>query len=306
MNKAKLLRNMSKFGMKMKHHSPTILMVAGVVGVVGSTVMACKATRKLDDILDNAKKDIETIKKAGEHPETLPEEYTEEECQQDLTITYARTGMAIAKLYGPSIALGALSLGSIIFSHRILNKRNVALASAYAAVHKGFKDYRGRVVDRFGQQLDKELLYNIKPKETEEVVVNEDGSEEIVKKTANVIDPNTISEFAKIWADGDKGWTKDPHANLAYVRQQMNYANEILKRRGYLFLNEVYDMFGFDHSEAGQVIGWVYNEKLPVGDNFVDFGIYDPKDQARINFVNGNETNVLLDFNVDGYIAHLI
>lgn len=299
-------RIFKKANLQIKKHSPEILMVTGVIGVVTSSVMACKATTKLSTILDNAKDEIDTIKKFAESPETLPAEYTVEDSKKDLTIVYAKTGVELFKLYAPAITLGTLSLVSMIKSNDILRKRNVAIAAAYATIDKSFKEYRGRVVERFGEELDRELKYNIKAKEIEETVVDEKGKEKKVKKTVNVVDPNTISEFARFFDDGCLGWEKDPEFNRMYVQQRQNEANEILKHQGYLFLNDVYDMLGMPKSKAGQVVGWIYDEKNPIGDNFVDFGIFDMYNEAKRNFVNGYERTILLDFNVDGNILDLM
>ena len=299
-------RTFNKVGFKMKKHSPEILVVAGGVGTVTSAVMACKATTKLDAILDKAKNDIDAIHEAAEHPEKLPEPYTKEDSKKDLTIVYAHTGVELFKLYGPAIAVGALSITSILAGHNILRKRNVALAAAYTAVDIGFKEYRGRVIERFGEELDKELRYNIKAKEVEEVVKNEDGTETIVKKTVKVSDPSKYSIYAKIYDDGCTGWEKDPELNLMFLNAQQCQANDLLKARGHLLLNEVYDMLGIPRTKAGMVVGWVYNEKHPVGDNFVDFGIYDIWDERKRDFVNGYERNIVLDFNVDGNIYELM
>ena len=305
----KLSRSFGKTGLKIKKHSPEILIVAGVVGTVTSAVMACKATTKVSAILDQAKEDIDGIHRVLETPALQEkyvtkygEEYTEEASKKDLTVIYAQTGIKFVKLYAPSVILCALSLTAIITSNNILRKRNVALAAAYATVDKSFKEYRGRVIERFGKDLDRELKYNIKAKEIEETVVNEDGTETVVKKTVNVIDPNTIDDTARIWYEGNPGWSKDPEFNLMYLKRQQAYASDRLRLQGYLFLNDVYDMLGFPKTAAGQQIGWIYDEKNPIGDNFVDFGLYDRRDNSKIAFVNGDERSILLEFNHDGNI----
>lgn len=297
----KMSRAIHKVGFKVKKHSPEILIVAGVVGTVASAVMACKATTKLDDILEKAKEDIDDVHDYIES-DRFSEEYTEEEGKKALALVYVRTGVDIVKLYAPSVALGALSLTAIISSHNILRKRNVTLAAAYAAVETSFKDYRKRVVERFGEELDNELRYNIKPVEIEETVTNEDGSETTVTKTVNAIDPNTIDATSRIWGEGNPGHTKNPEFNMMYLKQQQAYANNKLQRQGYLFLNEVYELLGYAKTAAGQQLGWIYDEKNPVGDNFVDFGLYDMDNPRTIAFVNGDERNILLQFNHDGYI----
>lgn len=301
-------RSLHRAGFKLKKHSPEILVGAGIVGVVGSTIMACKATTKLDEILEEPKEKIEKIHELVENPEMVPEgkEYTVEDSKKDLTIVYAQSALKVAKLYAPAVVLGTVSIAAILGGHDILRKRNVALAAAYTAVDKGFKEYRGRVIERFGEELDKELKYNIKAKEIEETVVNEDGTETTVKKTVNIADPNATSIYARFFDDGCNGWSKDPEYNLMFLKDQQRYANDLLKTRGHLFLNEVYDMLGIPRSSAGAVVGWIYDEKHPVGDNFVDFGIYDLYDEKKRDFVNGYERTILLDFNVDGEIYKMI
>lgn len=301
-------RSLHRAGFKFKKHSPEILVGAGIVGVVGSAVMACKATTKLDEVLEEPKEKIEKIHELMENPDMVPEgkEYTEEDGKKDLTIMYTQSAVKVVKLYAPAVILGTVSIAAILGGHHILRKRNLALAAAYATIDKGFKEYRGRVIERFGEELDKELKYNIKAKEIEETVVNEDGSGNTVKKTVNVADPNTTSDYARFFDDGCNGWTKDPEFNLMFLKDQQRYANDLLKTRGHLFLNEVYDMLGIPRSTAGAVVGWVYDEKHPVGDNFVDFGIYDLYNEKKRDFVNGYERTILLDFNVDGEIYKLI
>lgn len=303
-----MTRSFNKFGLQMKKHSPEILVGAGIVGVVASTVMACKATTKLDEVLEEPKEKIEKIHEFMEHPENVPEgkEYTEEDGKKDLTIVYTQTAVKVARLYAPAVVLGAVSIAAIVSGHAILRKRNIALAAAYATLDKGFKEYRGRVIERFGKELDRELRYNIKSKEIEEVEVAPDGTEVVKKKTADVADPNMNSIYARFFDDGCTGWTKDPEYNLMFLRDQQRYANDLLKSRGHIFLNEVYDMLGIQRTKAGACVGWIYDEKNPIGDNFVDFGIYDLYKDKNRDFVNGYERTILLDFNVDGNILDLI
>ena len=297
-------RTFHKVGFQLKKHSPEILVVTGVVGAVASAVMACKATTKVSTIIDQAKSDIDAIHECASNPE-FAEEYTQEDSQKDLAITYAKTGLNLAKLYGPSVVLGAVSITGILVGHNILRKRNLALAAAYTAVDTGFKQYRGRVIERFGEQLDKELKYDIKAKEIEETVVDKKGKEKKVTKTIEVADPvAAMSPYTICFDETCDGWERDAEHNKFFLLQQQDYANDKLKARGYLFLNEVYDMIGAKRTKAGQVVGWVYDESNPIGDNYVDFGIFDIHSEANRNFVNGLEKSIWLSFNVDGDILN--
>ena len=298
-------RGIHKIGFKFKKHSPEILVVAGIVGGVTSAVMACKATTKLDKVLKEPKDKIDQIHEYVEK-NGFSEKYTEEDSKNDLRIMYTQAGVKVAKLYAPSIILGAVSITAILSGHKILRKRNVALAAAYTAVDKGFKEYRGRVIERFGKELDRELRYNVKAKEIEETVLNEDGTETKEKKVVEVVSDPLPSEYAKFYDDGCIGWTKDPEHNKRFLILQQSIANDLLQSRGYLFLNDVYEMLGIPKTKAGYVVGWIYDKNHPVGDNEVDFGIFDMEREKNRDFVNGYERTILLDFNVDGNILDMM
>ena len=306
---SKVSRSFHKVGFKFKKHSPEILVVTGVVGIVTSAVMACKATTKVNDIVDEAKETIDTIHNSvGKGLHTSDgEEYTEEVANKDLAIVYVQTGWKFVKLYGPAVALGIASIGCMIGSNQILRKRNVALAAAFKAVDTSFKEYRGRVIDRFGKDLDRELRFGIKAKEVEERVVDENGNETTITKTVEVVDPNQVhSLYSIVWCEGSNGWTRNAELNKVFLIQQQNYANDKLRMNGILTLNEVYDMLGAPRTAYGQIAGWVYTDDSTIGDNFVDFGIFDVHNEKACDFVNGREKSIILDFNCIGNILEYI
>lgn len=306
---ASVSRSLHKVGFKFKKHSPEILVVAGVVGIVASTVMACKATTKVSDIVDEAKETIDIIHDSvdkGLHTSD-GEEYTQEVANKDLAIVYVQTGWKLVKLYGPSVALGVASIGCMVGSNRILRKRNVALAAAFKAVDTSFKEYRGRVIDRFGKEMDRELRFGIKAKEIEEKVVDENGNEATVTKTVEVADPNTThSIYSVVWCEGNTGWTRSAELNKVFLIQTQNAANDKLRLNGILTLNEVYDMLGVPRTAYGQIAGWVYTEDDTIGDGYVDFGIFNANDPKACDFINGYEKSIILDFNCIGNILEYI
>ncbi len=304
---AALTKSFSKAGLKLRKHSPEILVVTGVVGTVVSTVLACKATTKVGAILEDTKAQLDEVHEVV-NDEQYADRYTSEDAKKDTVIIYAQTGVKLAKLYAPAIAVGILSIGSILASTNILRKRNIAIAAAYTAVDKGFKEYRNRVVDRFGETVDRELKYNIKAEKIVETVIDEEtGKEKKVKKTVDVVNGlEGYSGYARFFDDASPEWKKDHEYNMMFLRAQQSYANDLLRSRGHIFLNEVYDMLGIRRTEAGQAVGWLYNEDSPTGDNYVDFGIYNIYKENSRDFVNGYEAVIRLDFNVDGPIWNLI
>ena len=301
---SKATRLLSSAQYQVKKHSPEILMVAGIAGTVVGTVLACKATTKVSEIIEEKNKAVEDVHNCLEDKEI---EYTEEDSKKDLTIIYAQTGVKLFKLYAPAIGVMTLSFASIIAGHKVLKKRNVAIAAAYAAIDKGFKQYRKNVIEEFGEGVDQQMRFGLKSKEIKKK--GKDGK--TVKETEYYIDPegnplDNISEYARFFDAASENFAKDPEYNMMFLRRQQDYANEMLKARGHLFLNEVYDLLDIPRSKAGQVVGWVYDKNGNTkGDNYVDFGLY-RNDQGTRRFVNGLEYNILLDFNVDGVIYDLI
>ncbi len=309
MNKNKFISalntNLSKFGFKLKKHSPEILVISGVVGVVTSAVMACRATTKVDEIIEKAKDDIDIIHGAVEGNIPTKEPYTEDDAKRDITITYTKMGLKLVKLYAPAVVIGGLSITAILYSNGILRKRNMALAAAYATVDGSFKDYRNRVIDRFGEEVEKELRYNIKPITVEEKTIDENGNEVTTEKTVPIVEPSDHNMYTRIFDEASCYWNKNPEYNLMFLTSREAYANNKLNTQGYLFLNDVLEMLDIPKTKAGQIVGWVKNPKNG-GDGYVDFGIFNANKMTNREFVNGYEPSIWLDFNVDGNILDLM
>lgn len=287
--------DISKFAGKtklvLKKHSPEILVFLGIGGTITGAAMACKATRRLDDVLADHAFRVETVKKQS------PDD------KKELTKAYIRTGVQFVKLYGPSVTVGALSVSSILAGNNILRKRNVALAAAYAAVDQGFKDYRGRVVERFGVETDNELRHNLHKEKIEETVEDENGKKKKVKREITVAGSAAPGDYARFFANGEaKAAEANDDYNLFFLKSQQELANHMLRARGFLTLNDVYELLGIDPSVAGQMVGWVYDKNNNThGDNYIDFRIQEV--YRRNSDEPGDYQKVfLIDPNVDGGI----
>ena len=292
-----------------RKYSPEILIAVGIVGLVSSTVMACKATTKASIILDDLHSDvskINVVKETSDKPVVTTEDgdihfnnYSEMDYKKDMGIVYLQSTVKLVKLYAPAVTLGIASIGCILGAHNIMYKRNVALMAAYKAIEQSFNTYRNRVIEEFGSSKDWAFKNGIREREVTIVEEDEKGKKRELKKTALSVDPNAHSVYAKFFDEFSTEWDKSPEHNLIFLKCQQTWANDMLRARGHLFLNEVYDHLGIERTQAGAVVGWVLNKE---GDNFVDFGIYDLYNLGSRNFVNGRERSILLDFNVDGVI----
>lgn len=284
-----------------KKHSPEILTVTGVTGIVSGVILSCRATLKVTDVIEQHKVTLEQIAEAKKIAiEDKSIEYSEKDAKKDKAILTVQTGAKFAKLYLiPALCIGG-GIACLLKSNSILRKRGLALGAAYLAVDKAFKDYRSRVVERFGEDVDYQLYYNIKTEEIEETVVDDKGKEKKVKKKVDIVDPNALSGYSRIFDKSNPNWEKSMDANKMWLEMQMHYADDLLKARGFLTLNEVYELLGFKTTKAGMVVGWKYDKKNPSGDNFVEFDI---REVSVENQYNGYYDQVLaIDFNVDGNI----
>lgn len=268
-------------------HSPAILFGAGVIGVVATVVLASRATLKLDEVLEeHAKKThLAQIVRDMEGDN----KYTGDDYAKDILTLRSKTAIQIAKLYLPAIAVGLVSITALSGSHIILSRRNFAMTAAYKAVEEGFKEYRKRVIEEFGEEKDRDFQYGFETKE-----VTEQKAEGLVT-TEVKMRRDKLSMYAREFSkDTSRNWSPDPGYNQMRINMWQNYANDKLRSKGHLFLNEVYDMIGLERSKAGQAMGWLVDH----GDGFVDFGVFVGDDYMGQEFVLGNEKSVILDFNV--------
>lgn len=289
----------SKAGFQFKKHQPEIMVIGGVIGMVASAVMACKATPKAVQILEESKETIEKINKAAELAESgdiSKEDYSKEDHATDLIGEYTRTGIGLVKTYAPAVIVGGLSIASILGGHNILRGRNLALAAAYATIDKSFKSYRGNVIERFGEAVDRELKYNLKAEQvTEKVEDPETGKAKKVKKTV-LVPTDDVRErgYARLFDAACDNWNNDANLNRSFLTAAQSHFNDILQVRGYVFLSEIYRYLHYRETPECRVVGWTLNGD---GDGYVDFG-FDKDDM----FMSGYNKDVWLDFNVDGPI----
>lgn len=276
-------RLLGKNAARLAKHSPAILTGVGVVGVVTAGVLVARATLKLEPIVD----EIATRKNDLAHEATAT--------SKDLTKIYVQGAGKIIKLYALPVSVGVFSIGCIIGGHKVLTKRNFALAAAYKAAETTLSNYRGHIVEEFGEEKDHEIMRKVSTKETSHVEIDEDGNEKVVQKVSH-----DHSQYARFFDEYNSNWNgADNNLNLLFLKSVQNYANDRLLATGHIFLNEVYERLGFEHTPAGAIVGWVIE---PGGDNHVDFGIFNKDSEAARDFVNGYEKSILLDFNVDGLI----
>lgn len=279
-----------RVALKANKHSPQILFGAGIVGSVATVVVACRATLKAQEVNETRRAKIDAA-------DSLLQDgaYDESVYKHQVVGAWKTSSIEYVKLYGPAVALGVGSIACLTKSHQILTNRNVALTAAYSGLDKAYKSYRGRVVEELGEEKDLHFAHG----SVEEKVVQYDDDGNPIVRRVKKIDPNASHVYGRWFEESNRNWDKDPGYNHTFVYNQEKWANILLKTKGHLFLNEVYDMLGMERTQEGQVVGWLYDTDQ--GDGYVDFGF-----RKYPDFVAGYERTVFLDFNVEGPILDKI
>jgi hypothetical protein len=279
--------------LKGQKHAPVILFAAGAIGVVATVVMASRATLKLDDVLTEAQEDLERIRETE-----ACDEYTEADQRKNTGLVYARAAGQVTRLYGPAVIVGVASIAALTGSHVILTKRYLGVTAAYAALDRTFREYRKRVVETYGLEKDQEFRHNLVDRE-----IIEEGPRGHKTKVIKALGEKNPTLYAKFFDEGNRNWQRDPAFNRMFIQCQQAYANDRLHAVGHVFLNEVYDMLGFERTREGAVVGWIAGaDAREEGDGYIDFGVFRGDVYMGQEFVNGDERSVMLDFNVDGVI----
>lgn len=288
-----------------KKHSPEILVATGIGTGIVAAIIACKQTIKANNIVAEAQKSLQNIEDAKELAANNEAEYTEENEQADRKYIAIQTTVGVVKTYALPVGLGVLSITCILAGHHILKKRNVALAAACSALSTDFMNYRKRVVDKYGKDVDFMLKNGLEKQIIANKVIDpETGEVKETKEEALTYEGDKLSQYARVFDEvGSTQWTPSADHNRAFLLMEQNYFNERIRTRGYIFLNEVYERLGFRPTKAGSVVGWVYQNADYEG---IDFGIFTAHTQKAAEFLEGAEPSIILDFNVQGDILSLV
>ena len=288
-----ILTKVGRASLMAQKNAPNILFAVGLAGMGATVISAVRGTLKLESTLETIEDDVQKAKRALA---LQRDDYNEPDFKRDIFLIYVKGGGNLVKIYTPTIVFGSLTVLALTKSHNILNTRNAALTAAYAAVDRGFKEYRQRVIDDLGADKDREYRY-----ELESGKDDTDNSGKRKKKRVVEEKIRGGSIYARIFDEYNSNYSQSPEYNIAFLRGVQAYANQRLRARGHLFLNEVYDDLGMERSPAGSQVGWLWGKNT--GDGHVDFGIF--SDVALLSlhdFVTGREGGIMLDFNVDGVI----
>lgn len=264
-----LTREISKTILKTKKNSPHIFFGAGIVGSVVSTVLACRATLKLEGLLDEIQQDVLVARSdLTTHTDEQVRAYRR---------ACVRGAVKIGKLYGPTVLVEIVSIAALSGSHVQLTKRNGALVATLVAVTNGFDGYRERIGEEIGKEKEQEIFFE-----------------------GCLVDKSDWNALTRIFNEENPCFHHDAEITRNFLHFVENEANYALQKNGVVFLNQVYEMLGFEKTREGFIYGWTYGGD---GLNEIDFGLFEA---YNARFINGLERAVILTFNVDGPLHEYI
>ena len=300
----------SKLGLWGKRHSPELLIAGGILSAAASVGLGIYATTKLNKVVKPYNDKIDEIKKnLNDDNKIQNNEVDVKQLKKELTTTYIKASLKITALYLPSVLCFGSSVCCVLGSHKIMRGRNLALAAACSTLEQSYAAYRARVKKEFGEEVEEKLFNNV-TKEKVEVIDPKTGKTKT--KTIEVENPSD-DNWKVIFDNGNYCWENNALLNFEYLMNKQDFLNDKLMRKGYMFLNEVYEelgyttaMLGYKKARASHILGWIYDPKDTTRNSYISFGLTQPGTRVPLprvaEQIQNNFPSFALSFNVDGDI----
>ena len=203
-------------------HSPEILTGIGIAGMVGTTIMAVKATPKALKMIEEQKKKLK--------------------CEKLPPVEVVKTTW---KCYIPAAVTGVTSVACLIKATSLSTRRNAALVTAYNLSKTALDEYKDKVVETVGEKKEKAIRDEIakdklekNPVENQDIIVTDKG-------TTRCLD----SLFGRRFMS-----SRDA------IERAVNRLNRRITSEMYVSLNELYSEIGLAPVEMGDMLGWNFDD----------------------------------------------
>lgn len=282
--------------------APDVMLAGGIALTVGGSVYACVQTAK----------HIPAIKQEiVEEKESIEFEQLEEDAKRQITGLYLEKAGKLAKVYAVPAAMVTTGVLLTVAAHNEQGRRIAMVTAAYNSIFTSYNEYRARVVEKEGPEQDLRYLHGEREETVVEQKTTKSGKVTEKEKQVTVFGSGDGEDLYKkcFSIRTSTQWRNDPDYNLQFVKSCERMAEQKFKAQGYLFLDEVYEMLGFElekHSNA-KIVGWVDDAN---GTKHIDFRIFCPDNPWDVQAVNraalkGDscfDSEIYLDFNCDGII----
>lgn len=307
-------RTVKMFGIK---HGPAIALGVGIAAIPTAVILSSFASLKAKKIVEDAEWELDDIENTsrveGEDKETgdiVCEEYTPEAKERDKARVMAKTALKLTTVYLPTAATTAVAISGILVYTKIIKQRLLIATTAYAALDTAFKNYRERVVEKYGKEIDHQLRYGIKKDLIQTTKIDENGNEVPVTKEVETSESaeNGYCDLTRIFSkETSPMWWPEGDYNEMTLRGVENFYTRKLRVDGFVIMNDVLEAMGLKREAIGTVYGWVYDatkkdnkidlslQRIGTSDYLVDFSEIDyildkiPTKLEHIANVSGKE-----------------
>lgn len=298
---------------KAANHWPAIVTVVSVGGIAYGVYKMCKASTKLNEAMEPHRKMEESI--VDSHNKGVIDDA---EFKKKIGMAKIEQAKDVAKLYAPGFLLVASSTLGFLFSNRELGKRVVNAQNMALQYHDSYQKLKQNVQNAIGkkatQAVEHQINSGIKTVEDEKTGKKIEKDYRYMTVDGDMISASIYSVFFNNTCNGfDEDSRKN---NYEYLKSLEHDMNNRLRRKGYLWLSDVYNALGIvpdNYNEAIKNSGWIdpngkfgYLIKDTNGickyEDKIDFCLND----IELHKYDNNEDPIwLLDFNCY-HIGHLI
>lgn len=218
-------------GKTLSSNSPAILSGMAVAGVVGTVILAVKATPKALHDLGYAREDKQTDADLANSQE--PSGLVHLTAQETVKVAW--------KLYIPAGLTGLATIACIIGANQIGARRNAALLGAYSLADTAFREYKDEVLKQIGVSKEQKI------------------HDEIVKRK---IDEHPVTDAQVIITGGGDQLCYETltgryfKSDIEKIRRTENEINHTVISEMYVSLNEFFGLLDLGPTTIGDELGW--------------------------------------------------
>lgn len=220
-------------------NAPKMMTSFGVVGVISTSVLAARGGLKAHQILLEA--DAHRVAEARSNQEEAPE------------LTRKEIVLLTWKCYAPAVGMGALTIGSIFFSHRIGSRRAAGLAAAYSLSERAFSEYREKIVEKLGPKKEQSARDEVAQDRVNRNPISQTQKEMIFLGKKN----GEILCF-------DKFGGRYFMTSVEEINKAVNEVNHLVIHNDQARLTDFYHRIGLPETTYSEEVGWDTDNLLEV------------------------------------------
>jgi hypothetical protein len=227
MNITALLKQAEKFAID---NSPSILTAIGVVGTVTTAYLTGKASFKAAQVIREEKVLLRRYNQDVRH-----------------FLSFKDQAQMVWKLYIPAASTGVLTVASILAANHVSVRRATAMATAYSLSERAFTEYKGKVVEKIGENKEREVRDEVAQDRVDRNPVG--GNTVIITGKGEVLcyDTYTGRYF---------------NCDMDTLLSAKNEINHCILNQGYASLTDFYHEIGLSRTEVSDEVGWNTDQLL--------------------------------------------